>query len=115
VHADSFCHLLAAAVLDVFMRRAVVVPGDLEAVAEKRQQLFGRPETQFPPRVDLLDETVEMALRWLRVRPQPEYERPSHHISPYDGSRLERVKVPLNCRESSAGEPGHASRLKVLQ
>jgi hypothetical protein len=82
------------------MRRSIALGGDLETVAQKRQQFVGRPETQFPPGVDLLDPSVEMALRRLRVLPEPKDERPSHHISPYDGTRCERVKVPLNCRES---------------
>jgi hypothetical protein len=55
-------------------------PGRLEALGEEGEKLFRGPEAAFLPRVDLLDQAIEMALKGLRVGSKSEDERPSHHM-----------------------------------
>jgi hypothetical protein len=89
-------------------------PSRLEALGEEGEQLFRGPEPAFLPRVDLLDQAIEMALKGLRVGAQSEDERPSHHMvtlrwlgAPRCESPVELpVKFPFEVAQGAEGQGG---------
>jgi hypothetical protein len=58
---------------------AVAALGEVEALAKKGQQFFGRVEPRLTPGVDFLDLADEMLPGRLCLWPQLYHERPSRH------------------------------------